>query len=320
MRAALEFTGRGGPASQRRILECPHGTVGAGRRPQLSGGHFLFLLAVLLGPFVWPDDLDRVPSAREPVVLFFGTSLTAGYEVDDSVAFPGRIRSRIDSIGWPFRVRVAGRGGATAGGGARRLRDIREENVRVLVLELGANDALLRMPIDSVRVGLKRVIRVARSRWRNVRILLASLRAPPDRRPKYREEFLQMYRRVAEAQQIARAPSILRGVAGEQEMTLRDGIHPNATGHARIAENIWPHLRPLLEDVVKEMARQRTSREEVRSEPCHVPWGRRARPGSTRFSRGLGGRPRSNLLRRRPRGQGDLIPECGLEGLVLDLQ
>lgn len=182
----------------------------------------------------------------EPLLLFLGTSLTAGYGVEDAAAFPGRIESRIDSAGWPFTVETAGHGGAMASGGAGRLSDVPLPQVDVLVVELGVNDALHGVSVPVVRGHLEAVVRAARVRWPRVRILFAAVRAPPMRSPEYRREFRRMYRRLAKFEGTALAGNILAGVVGRDDMTLYDGVHPNAKGHARIARNLWPSLCPLL--------------------------------------------------------------------------
>lgn len=216
------------------------------RRVRLFALALLALPAVQGPPALRVDRAGETPPAKK-VVLFLGTSLTAGFGVDASEAFPGRIRSRIDSAGWPLTVRVAGHGGAMAGGGADRLARLSLLRVEVLVVELGANDALHGMPVGVVRRDLEAVVRQARSRWPDVRVLLAAVRAPPDRPHEYRRRFRQMFRRLAEDQETALAPDILEGVVREK-MTLYDGVHPNASGHARIARNLWPRLRPLLRE------------------------------------------------------------------------
>lgn len=236
---------------QRGPRRGPRSSTASGRRCVRCVGGLALLLLVTVPTSSrvragLPGGGERGPAPPEPVVLFFGTSLTAGYGVDASEAFPGRIRSRIDSAGWRFAVRVAGHGGAMARGGAGRLERVSVPGVKVLVLELGANDALHGMPVGAVRQGLEAVVRRARARWPGVRILLAAVQAPPARSRRYRRWFRKMYRRVADEHGTALAPAVLDGVAGKEEMTLYDGVHPNAAGHARIARNLWPHLRPLL--------------------------------------------------------------------------
>lgn len=181
------------------------------------------------------------------MVLILGTSITAGYGVEADEAYPARIRELLDGTERPFEVRVRGEPGSMSSETEERLRDMETPSVGVLVLEMGANDALVGFPVDLVRRHLEKAIGHARRRWPGVRVVLLEIRAPPDRSPTYRRAFRKMYRRLSEREGVSLVAGILQGVAGRPEMTLDDGLHPDAEGHRLVAERVWSVLRAVID-------------------------------------------------------------------------
>jgi acyl-CoA thioesterase-1 len=181
------------------------------------------------------------------VVLFVGTSLTAGYGLDDPTdAFPGLIQRRIDEAGLAYRVVNGGVSGDTSAGGLRRLDRLLRDSVAVLVLELGANDGLRGLPLDALRQNLEDAIALARARHPEVTVVLAGMEAPPNLGPRYTRAFRAVYREVAQDRGTRLIPFLLDGVAGLPELNQPDGIHPTAAGHRRIADLVWAELEPIL--------------------------------------------------------------------------
>lgn len=187
------------------------------------------------------------------VVLFLGTSLTAGYGVGESAAFPALIQTKLDSAGLPYRVVNAGISGETSAGGLRRLDWSLQEPIAVLVLELGANDGLRGVPVDQLRANLEAIIRRTRERYPGAAIVIAGMEAPPNRGDAYTARFRRVYRDLARDHDAALVPFLLEGVAGNPSLNLEDGIHPTAAGHEVMAENIWI----VLEGVLRERTPQR---------------------------------------------------------------
>ncbi len=189
-----------------------------------------------------PDTGER----RSPVILFLGTSLTAGLGVGRDEAYPARVQRKIDSAGLDFRVVNAGVSGETSAGGVRRIDWLLREPVAVLVLELGANDGLRGQDIDTLRDNLRTIIDRTRSVHPEAAIVVAGMRAPPNLGRRYTNRFRSVFRDVARAADAALIPFLLEGVAGRAELNQADGIHPTAEGHRMIAETVWETLRPLL--------------------------------------------------------------------------
>lgn len=182
--------------------------------------------------------------ASRPKVVILGDSLSAGYGLNDGESYPARLQERIDTAGLGYEIANVSVSGDTSAGGLRRLEWALDGDVRVVVLELGANDGLRGLPVDALRENLARMIE--RAQARGVRVVLAGMEAPPNFGPAYTREFHRVYPDLAARYRVALVPFLLEGVAGRAELNIADGIHPNKDG-ARIVEgNVWRVLEPLL--------------------------------------------------------------------------
>jgi acyl-CoA thioesterase-1 len=179
-------------------------------------------------------------------VLFFGTSLTAGLGLEPEESYPALIQQKIDSARLPFRVVNAGVSGETSAAGLRRIDWLLSQRIMVLVLELGANDALRGQDLAAARGNLQEIIDRTRARYPDVRIVIAGMEAPPNLGSGYTAEFRQLFVDLARRNDAALIPFLLEGVGGVPEMNQGDGIHPNAEGARVVADNVWRVLEPLL--------------------------------------------------------------------------
>jgi acyl-CoA thioesterase-1 len=205
------------------------------------------------------SDVPALPSSRgapspdapgeqqtRPVIIFLGTSLTAGYGLEESQAFPALIQERVDAEGLDYRVVNAGVSGDTSAGGLRRLAWLLRLPIAVLVLELGANDMLRGQGVEALRTNLETILDRTREAHPDARFLIAGMRAAPNLGRDYVERFDAVYPALAEREQAALVPFLLEDVAARRHLNQADGIHPTAEGHALIAERVWRSLAPLL--------------------------------------------------------------------------
>lgn len=181
-----------------------------------------------------------------PVVLFLGTSLTAGLGVDPAEAYPTLIARRVDSLRLGFRVVNAGVSGETSAGGLRRIPWLLQQPVRVLVIELGANDALRGHDLATTQRNLQAIIDSARGRDPRMAIVLAGMQAPPNLGASYTREFRELFADLARANRAALIPFLLEGVGGNFDLNQPDAIHPTAEGQRLMAENVWRVLELVL--------------------------------------------------------------------------
>jgi acyl-CoA thioesterase I len=185
---------------------------------------------------------------EEKRILFFGNSLTAGYGIDPAQAFPALIQEKIDSLDLPYQVVNAGLSGETTASGKNRIEWLLRRPVEILVLELGGNDGLRGIDPQETRRNLQAIIDLTKSRYPDVKIVMAGMEAPPNMGNTFTEEFRVLFRELAINNQTALIPFLLQGVGGDPQLNLPDGIHPTAEGHRIVAQNVWEVLRPLLDE------------------------------------------------------------------------
>lgn len=225
------------------------------RNPLLS----LVLLLLLLVGCAKKDDSTTAGStsesgentkSNEPQamknILFFGNSLTAGYGLDPSEAFPALIQKKIDSLGLPYKAINAGLSGETTAGGKNRIDWLLRQPVDVFVLELGANDGLRGIPPAETKKNLQAIIDKVKAKYPSAKLVMAGMEVPPSMGGSYAGEFRVIFRQVAEANNMALVPFLLEDVGGVRSLNQRDGVHPTAEGQKILAENVWKVLKDVL--------------------------------------------------------------------------
>jgi acyl-CoA thioesterase-1 len=130
--------------------------------------------------------------------------------------------------------------------------------VRILVVELGANDGLRGLPVASMRRNLEEVI--TRAQARGVAVLLIGMEALPNYGASYTSEFRDTFPALAKAHKTALMPFYLDGVAGKPELNIADGMHPNPAGAVIVANNLWRTLEPMLKPALQAPAQVSESR------------------------------------------------------------
>ena len=180
-----------------------------------------------------------------PRVVFLGDSLTAGYGLPKEQSVPSLIQKRLDEEGYNYEAVNHGVSGDTSAGGVSRLDWALTGDVRVIVIELGANDGLRGLPVESTKANLSDII--TRAKARGVTVLLTGMEAPPNHGPAYTAQFRQTFADLAREHKVAFVPFYLEGVAGIPALNIADGIHPNAKGAAIVEKTVWTALQPLLE-------------------------------------------------------------------------
>ena len=181
-------------------------------------------------------------------VVILGDSLTAGYGLDPDQAYPALLQVRIDEEGLPYEVVNAGVSGDTTSVGPQRLRWHLKRPVDVVILALGGNDGLRGIDPDTVEKNLRALVDMVHDAEPDAAVILAGMESPPNMGPSYTSRFREVFPRVAESADVALIPFLLEGVGGEPSYNQADGIHPNAAGQVKLADNVWDVLRPILEE------------------------------------------------------------------------
>jgi acyl-CoA thioesterase-1 len=186
--------------------------------------------------------------AKTPTVLVLGDSLSAGYGLNKSEAYPELLAKKAADAGFNLHVINAGVSGDTTSGGLRRLPHLLRQRVDVLVLELGINDAFRGVPVAQIESNLQAIIDLARRRDPEVRILIAGMQLPQAAGEDYLARFGAIFGELARRNDAELVPFLLEGVAGNPALNLNDLIHPNAAGQKILAQNVWPVLERALRD------------------------------------------------------------------------
>ena len=195
------------------------------------------------------------PARKLPRIVFLGDSLTAGYGLDIEQAVPSLIQKELDQDGYHFEVVNAGVSGDTSAGGLRRLEWSLDGDVRILVIELGANDGLRGLPPAEMKKNLKTII--GKAKMRGITVLLTGMEAPPNWGPAYTSEFRRVFRDLAGEEHVALMPFYLYQVAGIASLNIADGMHPNPAGARIVEKNLWQSLKPLVDAQARSDARAR---------------------------------------------------------------
>ena len=183
-------------------------------------------------------------ACAEPLVLCLGDSLTEGYGVAPEQSYPSLLERRLRQSGHAAaRVVNAGIAGSTTASAVSRLRWQLKAKPEVVILALGGNDGLRGLQIEETRKNLGEAIALARSR--DVRVVLAGMKLPPNYGLDYTRRFEALFPALAEKHHVALIPFLLEGVAAKPELNLPDGIHPNAAGYEIVVENVLDTLLPL---------------------------------------------------------------------------
>jgi acyl-CoA thioesterase-1 len=187
-------------------------------------------------------------ASNSVVVLALGDSLTAGYGLAREDSFPQQLENSLVSSGYPVTVINAGVSGDTSAGGLARLEWSIAENPQIVLLELGANDALRGLDPVQTYDNLDQIL--VRLKNAGCRIVFAGMRAPRNLGLSYTSEFDQVYLNLAERHDLYFYPFFLEGVVADPGLNQTDGIHPNAEGVGVIVEGIQPLVIKAIEEVL----------------------------------------------------------------------
>ena len=181
----------------------------------------------------------------ETVIAVLGDSLTAGFGLSPEDAFPAQLETRLRRDGLDVRAVNAGVSGDTSAGGRARLDWVLADTPDLVIVELGANDALRGLAPAETEANLDAVLAVLTGR--GVAVLLTGMLAPPNFGPDYGREFRAVFPRLADKYAVPFYPFFLDGVAAQPRLNQADGIHPNAEGVAEIVARIAPYVRRVID-------------------------------------------------------------------------
>ena len=199
----------------------------------------LLLLSVVLVPCMLAA---QSPAKR---ILVLGDSLSGGFGLKRSEAYPSLLANKLRAAGLNFQVVNASQTGGTTDGGLQRLPAHLKRKIDIFILELGINDAFRGVPVDQIQNNLQQIIDKVKARNPNVRLVIAGMQLPNYAADDYVSTFGKIFAELATKNSAALVPYLLEGVAGDPSLNLPDSIHPNAAGQRILAENVWRVLEPI---------------------------------------------------------------------------
>src|SRR5437773_850229 len=188
-------------------------------------------------------------SSQMKTILVLGDSLSGGFGLKPSEAYPALLANKWRAAGLNFQVTNASATGGTTEGGLERLPAHLKRKIDIFILELGTNDAFRGVPVDQIQNNLQQMIDMVKARNPNVRVVIAGMQLPNYAADDYVSAFGKMFAELAAKNDAALVPYLLDGVAGDPSLSLPDGIHPNVAGQKILAENVWHVLEPIAREV-----------------------------------------------------------------------
>lgn len=178
-------------------------------------------------------------------LLVYGDSLSAAYGIQEAQGWVTLLESRLNEENWPYKLINGSVSGETTTGGLERLPAMLSNyQPDLVILELGGNDGLRGLPLETLKANLKKMISLIRAEGGEV--LLTGIQIPPNYGPRYTEPFFSLYTEISEEDSLALVPFLIEGIPQQPELMQNDGIHPKAEAQIMILDNVWPYLEPML--------------------------------------------------------------------------
>lgn len=205
---------------------------------------FCFLMLCFLLPcMAWATDFR---------LMVYGDSLSAGYKLSKKDAFYAQLEEKLKSKGYAVTVINASRSGETTAGGLKKQASAINQKPDAVLLELGVNDAIRNISIDTTHQNLKAIIEAFQKN--KIPVLLIGMQSPPNRSSAYRQQFVQMYRDLANQYDLILYPFFMKGIFNTgfgsvlpaSDKVLSDSVHPNAKGVQVMVDNILPTIERFL--------------------------------------------------------------------------
>ena len=210
--------------------------------------HLVAVLSILCAHAAW----SATPTSGMKTILVLGDSLSDGFQLKRSEAYPALIANKLRDAGLNLQVTNASATGGTTEGGLERLPAHLKRKIDIFVLELGINDAFRGVPVEQIQNNLQQIIDIVKARNPDVRVVIAGMQLPNYGADDYVSAFGKMFGELAAKNGAALVPYLLDGVAGDPSLNLLDGIHPNAAGQKILAENVWRVLEPIARETAVE--------------------------------------------------------------------
>lgn len=185
------------------------------------------------------------PSSQTPKILILGDSLSAEYGLARGTGWVALLEKKLQAQKLSWQIVNASISGETSAGGQARLAQLlKVHQPQIVIIELGANDALRGLQLTATEKNLRAMVQS--SKKSGAQVLLLGMRIPPNYGQEYTQKFFQLFGQVAKSEEISHLPFFLERVAQKIELFQADRIHPNEKAQPILLENVWGQLLPLL--------------------------------------------------------------------------
>jgi len=202
-------------------------------------------LLLAMGGLLFAQESPNANTANKRIVIL-GDSITAGYGLDPSEAYPALLQEKIDTAKLPYTVANAGVSGDTTAGGLRRVAWAMGKGADVLVIALGGNDGLRGISPEETKKNLLGIAEKARTKNPKIQILIAGMQMPDNMGKNFTDRFQAVFPEAAKESEATLIPFLLEGIGGDEKLNQPDGIHPTSEGQAVVAENVWKALQAVI--------------------------------------------------------------------------
>lgn len=190
--------------------------------------------------------LLMIASLQAKTILVVGDSLSAGYGLEDKQGWVDLLAEKLKQEDSSYVVvNISTSGDTTQNGLAKVPKALNRYNPQIVIVELGANDGLRGLSLKQVRANLYQIVTL--SQQKGAKVLLLATQLPPNYGAKYLNQFNQIYQDLAKEKKVALIAMFLQGIAGNASLMQQDGLHPKREAQAKILQNVWPTLQPLLQ-------------------------------------------------------------------------
>ena len=201
-----------------------------------------------MGTQVWGAKTTVLKPHAEPILLVLGDSLSAEYGLPRGRGWVALLQARLSTQKSTASVINASISGDTSSGGASRLPALLEKHHPThVIIELGGNDALRGLPLQTTLKHLSQMTQTAKAS--GAKVLLIGMQVPPNYGQDYADRFAALYGAVAKTHKTGLVPFLLKGVADAPDapqLFQADRIHPAEPAQAIMLDNVWPELKKLL--------------------------------------------------------------------------
>jgi len=178
-------------------------------------------------------------------ILVLGDSISAAYGINPKSGWVNLLSNKIAQAKKPYQVINSSISGDTTASGLSRLQSLLDKyQPHIVIIELGGNDGLRGLPVDMIKLNLKKMIEMCETR--QSKVLLAGIRIPPNYGKRYTEAFFQLYTELEKQHDILLIPFLLEGIGDNPALMQADGIHPAAMAQNKILDIVWSKLKLIL--------------------------------------------------------------------------